>query len=113
MPPISIITATIKMIRFTPSTGIPEFMIQAYARVRRPRSVQDHPMFHLLRSIWIWTASAALILAWTPLLGIIWLFDRDPMRLRTGRWFRRLGRGLAKINPWRIHISGLENLHAN
>jgi len=34
------------------------------------------------------------------------------MRLRTGRWFRRLGRALAKVNPWRIHISGLENLKA-
>ena len=69
-------------------------------------------MFRLLRSIWIWTASAALILLWTPLLAIVRLFDRDPMRLRTGRWFRRLGRGLAKINPWRIHISGIENLKA-
>src|SRR5258707_7155180 len=69
-------------------------------------------MFRLLRSIWIWTASAALILAWTPLLASVRLFDRDPMRLRTGRWFRRLGRGLAKINPWRIHISGIENLKA-
>src|SRR5262249_24876066 len=49
----------------------------------------------------------------TPLLGIVRLFDRDPMRLRTGRWFRRLGRCLTRINPWRIHISGLENLRAS
>lgn len=38
------------------------------------------------------------------------LFDRDPLRRRTGRWFRRLGIALAKVNPWRIHISGAEHL---
>jgi len=68
---------------------------------------------HLLRSAWIWAASLTLVLLWTPLLGAIRLFDVEPRRLRTGRWFRRLGRVLARINPWRIHISGGENLHAN
>jgi len=70
-------------------------------------------MIPLLRTTWIWTASVTLILFWTPLLGVIRLFDREPRRLRTGRWFRRLGRVLAGINPWRIHISGGENLKAN
>jgi 1-acyl-sn-glycerol-3-phosphate acyltransferase len=70
-------------------------------------------LLNILRSIWIWTASAGLILLWTPLLFVVWLFDRDPRRLRTGRWFRRLGRVLAKLNPWRIRISGLENLQAD
>jgi 1-acyl-sn-glycerol-3-phosphate acyltransferase len=70
-------------------------------------------MIRLLRSIWIWTASAALVLFWAPLLGMVRLFDREPRRLRTGRWFRRLGRVLAKVNPWRIQISGCENLDAN
>jgi 1-acyl-sn-glycerol-3-phosphate acyltransferase len=65
-----------------------------------------------IRSIWIWTASASLILIWTPLLAIVRLFDRNPRRLRTGRWFRRLGRMLARVNPWRIRISGLENMEA-
>jgi 1-acyl-sn-glycerol-3-phosphate acyltransferase len=69
-------------------------------------------MIHLLRSIWIWTASATLILSWVPLLTVVWLFDREPRRLRTGRWFRRLGRALAKVNPWRIEVSGRENLNA-
>ena len=50
---------------------------------------------------------------WTPLLFVVWLFDRDPRRVRTGRWFRRLGREFAKLNPWRIRISGLENLEAD
>jgi 1-acyl-sn-glycerol-3-phosphate acyltransferase len=70
-------------------------------------------MISLLRTTWIWTASALLILLWTPLLGVVRLFDREPRRLRTGRWFRRLGRVLAGVNPWRIHISGGENLIAN
>jgi 1-acyl-sn-glycerol-3-phosphate acyltransferase len=43
-------------------------------------------------------------------MGLVRLFDRDPLRLRTARWFRRLGRLFTKINPWRIHIAGLENI---
>jgi 1-acyl-sn-glycerol-3-phosphate acyltransferase len=70
-------------------------------------------IIRVLRSLWIWAASGALILIWAPLLGIIRLFDRDPARLRTGRWFRRLGRNLARINPWRIHIAGREHFDAN
>ncbi len=64
----------------------------------------------VMRSAWIWFACAVLVLSWTALLGVIRLFDRDELRLRTGRWFRRLGRLLAKVNPWRIQISGLEHL---
>lgn len=67
-------------------------------------------LLRILRSIWIWTASASLILLWTPLLFVVWLFERDPRRMRTGRWFRRLGRTLARVSPWRILISGLENI---
>jgi 1-acyl-sn-glycerol-3-phosphate acyltransferase len=69
-------------------------------------------MLRLLRSVWIWTASAVLVVLWTPLLAVVRLFDRDPRRLRTGRWFRRLGRALARINPWRVAISGRENMVA-
>ena len=70
-------------------------------------------MIRALRSIWIWSAGATLVVLWVPVLGVVWLFDRDPLRLRTGRWFRRLGRALAKLNPWRLHISGLKNLDPN
>src|SRR6476661_5425124 len=69
-------------------------------------------MFSILRSAWIWAASLAAIVSWTPLLGLVRLFDRDPRHLRTGRWFRRLGRVLARINPWNLDISGLQNLRA-
>jgi len=35
------------------------------------------------------------------------LFERDPVRYRTGFLFRRLGKALTRVNPaWRLHISG-------
>lgn len=67
-------------------------------------------MLRVLRSLWIWAASSVLVLLWAPLLAIIRLFDRDPRHLRTGRWFRRLGRALAKVNPWEIRITGREQV---
>ena len=70
-------------------------------------------MIRYLRSAWIWAATATLVILWVPLLGAIRLFDRDPRRLRTGRWFRHLGPALAKVNPWRIHVSGREHMAAN
>lgn len=61
----------------------------------------------VFRSIWIWIATITLIVVWLPLLALIRLFDFDPVRYRTGRWFRLLGVAVAKVNPsWRIHISG-------
>ncbi len=69
-------------------------------------------MFRFLRSAWIWAATTALVLLWVPLLGTIRLFDTDPLRLRTGRWFRMLGRVMARVNPWRIHVSGGEHVNA-
>ena len=70
-------------------------------------------MFRYLRSAWIWFATATLVILWVPLLGAIRLFDRDPRHLRTGRWFRNLGHALAKVNPWRIHVSGREHVAPN
>jgi 1-acyl-sn-glycerol-3-phosphate acyltransferase len=70
-------------------------------------------MIRFLRSAWIWAVTAALVLLWVPLLGTVRLFDVDPRRLRTGRWFRKLGRAMARVNPWRIHVSGRENVNAN
>jgi 1-acyl-sn-glycerol-3-phosphate acyltransferase len=66
-----------------------------------------------LRSACIWAVVAGLILLWTPLLGAIRLFDGEPRRLRTGRWFRRLGRAVARVSPWRVQISGGENLRSD
>lgn len=59
------------------------------------------------RSLWVWTAISVLILIWLPLLALIRVFDTDPVRYRTGRWFRRLGVAMTKTNrAWRVHIGG-------
>ncbi|MBI4536172.1 MAG: 1-acyl-sn-glycerol-3-phosphate acyltransferase, partial [Ignavibacteriae bacterium] len=64
-------------------------------------------MISTLRSIWIWTSAAALILAWLPVLAVIRLFDRDPTRYKTGRMFRELGVALTKVSTsWKLLISG-------
>lgn len=48
-----------------------------------------------------------LIVFWLPLLAGVALFDRDPVRYRTGRWFRRLGIAMTKVNPaWRLNVGG-------
>ncbi len=39
-------------------------------------------------------------------MAAIRVADRDPLRRRTARWFRYLGRALAVINPWKLRISG-------
>jgi 1-acyl-sn-glycerol-3-phosphate acyltransferase len=60
-----------------------------------------------LKSAWIWFAVAAIILCWLPFLAVVRLFDRDPARYRTGRWFRRLGVALTFVNPaWKLSLSG-------
>jgi len=60
-----------------------------------------------LQSIWTWALIGVLIVVWLPLLAVVRWFDRDPARYRTGRWFRRLGMAMTRINPaWRIEISG-------
>ena len=66
-------------------------------------------MVPTLRSIWVWGAVASLIIVWLPLLTLIRIFDPDPVRYRTGRWFRRLGVAMTRVNPsWRVHRDGVK-----
>lgn len=68
-------------------------------------------MISVLRSAWIWIATASLVLFWVPLMWVIKTLDRDPLRRRTARWFRELGPLVSKVNPaWRLHLSGLERV---
>ena len=67
----------------------------------------------LLRSLWMWIGGTALVLAWAPIVGFVRLIDQTPERLRTARCFRHLGRLLARMNPWRVQISGSENIAAD
>ncbi len=64
-------------------------------------------MLTVLRSAWVWFAVSLLIILWLPLLGLIRLFDRNPVRFITGRWFRNLGVAMTKVNPlWQLHVTG-------
>ncbi|MDX1618625.1 MAG: lysophospholipid acyltransferase family protein [Balneolaceae bacterium] len=64
-------------------------------------------MLSSLKSILIWLAVLTLIFFWTPMLGLVRLFDRDPALYRTGRMFRTLGKWITRVNPgWHITISG-------
>lgn len=64
-------------------------------------------MRSILESIWTWAAIVMLTVLWLPLLAVIRVSDRDPARYRTGRWLRRLGRAMTKVNPaWHTEITG-------
>ena len=67
-----------------------------------------HPtMSATLRSLWVWAAVALLVLAWLPLVALRRLCDADPALYRTGRWFRRLGVAMTRVNPsWRLRRDG-------
>lgn len=61
-----------------------------------------------LRSLAIWLVVLACIVLWVPLVAGMRAFDRHPARLRTGRWFRRLGVAVTKVNPlWKLQLDGL------
>jgi 1-acyl-sn-glycerol-3-phosphate acyltransferase len=62
-------------------------------------------------SVLIWAGIVLLIFLWLPLLLISWIFDRDPVRYRTGRLFRKMGLAITRINPnWQVAIDGHENI---
>jgi 1-acyl-sn-glycerol-3-phosphate acyltransferase len=64
-------------------------------------------MIDTFRSLWVWASAVLLILIWFPILGIMRLFDRDPVRYKTGRMFRRLGVMMTTVNPlWKLKIEG-------
>ncbi len=58
-------------------------------------------------SVWAWCAISFLMVVWLPWLFLVRLTDREPVRYRTGRWFRRLGVAMTKVNPlWKVEVSG-------
>ncbi|MFO7845037.1 MAG: lysophospholipid acyltransferase family protein [Balneolaceae bacterium] len=62
-------------------------------------------------SFLVWSGIALLVLFWLPALAIVRLFDRDPVRYRTGRFFRKLGKAISRINPnWKINIEGADRI---
>lgn len=65
----------------------------------------------MIASAWIWiTTTLSLIIA-VPIVGLTRLIDRDPVRYRAGRWFRRIGSMPTRLTPiWRISIEGAEQV---
>lgn len=65
-----------------------------------------------LFSVLVWGGIALLVVFWLPMLTIVRLFDRDPVRYRTGRVFRKLGFAISRINPnWQITIEGSKHIN--
>lgn len=68
-------------------------------------------MVQRIKSLLIWAGIILLVLFWLPLLALIRLFDRNPLRYRTGKWFRKLGYFISKVNPtWEVDIEGGEDI---
>ena len=68
-------------------------------------------MITTLRSLYTWTATILLMVAWLPLMALVRLFDRDPAHYATGRMFRRLGAAMTRVNPtWKITVEGIEHI---
>jgi len=63
-----------------------------------------------LASAWAWFTTGLIVLAWLPLLAVLYVitvpFDRG--RYIVGRWFRIAAVLVAKTNPfWRFRVSGV------
>ena len=68
-------------------------------------------MARTLLSNYLWVAIAFLMIIWLPLTSLIFLFDRDPTKYRTGKWFRKLGGRIVAVNPsWKVEIIGDQNV---
>ena len=67
-------------------------------------------MLRAVRSLWLWAATAGLLAAWLPAMAVLRLTDRDPLHRRATRFWRSLGPVMAVVNPWRVEVSGLENV---
>jgi 1-acyl-sn-glycerol-3-phosphate acyltransferase len=62
-------------------------------------------------SVLTWAGIVLLLLLWVPLLAICRLFERDPVRYKTGFLFRKLGLAITKINPnWTIVLENYEHI---
>jgi 1-acyl-sn-glycerol-3-phosphate acyltransferase len=62
-----------------------------------------------LVSVWVWLCAALIVILWVPLLGVLYLFTagRDPGRYLVGRWFRRAGMLVVRVNPlWNFRTTG-------
>lgn len=62
-------------------------------------------------SVLTWAGIVLLVLIWVPVMAICRLFDRDPVRYKTGFLFRKLGLAITKINPnWTIILENYDQI---
>lgn len=62
-------------------------------------------------SVLTWAGIVLLLLFWVPLLAIRRLFDRDPVKYKTGFLFRKLGLAITRLNPnWNIVLENHEHI---
>lgn len=66
----------------------------------------------LISSSLIWFAISLLVLFWLPIMLFTWIFDRDPLKYRTGKVLRKLGLAVSRVNPnWKINLDGYEHIN--
>jgi 1-acyl-sn-glycerol-3-phosphate acyltransferase len=65
-----------------------------------------------LRSIYIWGATAVMVVLYCFIIFFVWLFERrDPLHRKTDDWIRRLNKQVVRVNPFvTLDISGLDNI---
>jgi len=65
------------------------------------------PVRVTVRSLFVWISNAVLMLVFVPVIGIIWITERNPYHPRTSRWVRFLSRLSTRVNPLtRLHVEG-------
>jgi len=66
-----------------------------------------HGLVVTARSVFVWFTSAVLMLVFVPIIGLIWITERNPYHPRTSRWVRLLSRLSTRVNPLiRLHVDG-------
>jgi len=56
----------------------------------------------------IWAALIVLIVGWIPMCAVYRILDRDPAHYHSGRFLRRLGWCMSRVNrAWRIDVDGV------
>lgn len=68
----------------------------------------DPQRAHPITGIWTYAEFGAVVLAFTPIMGLSsWLHRDDPTQRIPGRWMRRLGRTASRLTPlWKFAVEG-------
>ncbi len=68
-------------------------------------------IWNILVSLYAWVFISLIVLLMLPVLLIVRILDRDPVKYRTGYVFRRMGSWLTKVNPmWKVKLYGAKKI---